>query len=146
MEKPVPAPTSQPSLTISHHDERLVIPGYDVTVGKGHVGRGEDHGKNTYTARNHVDKAEFLLEGQSRVDVVWYKKHKRKLVVAAIIWFAAFLLISLLLHRTSDTQTSYRVDFFTPCNKPLPSQILFAYHASIKQSPCPRWPDRLHLR
>lgn len=108
------APTLQPSLTISHHDECLVFPGYHVTVGKGYVGQGEEHGKNPYTARNHVDKAEFPIEGQSMVDVVWYKKHRRKLVVAVIIWFAAFLLISLPLHRTSDTQSSHRVNFFTP--------------------------------
>ena len=146
MEKPVPTPTLQSPLTISHHDERLAFPGYDVTAGKGYLGQEEEHGKNPYTARDHVDEAELPNEGQSRGDVVWYKKHKRKLVVAAIIWFAAFFLISLPLHRTSETQSSHRVKFFTPCNKSLPSQILFTYHASTKQPPCPCWPDRLHLR
>lgn len=107
MEKPDPAPVSPPPLTILHHDEHLVFPGYDLMVGNGCTGQDEEPGKNPGTARDHGGEAEFPLEGQSSVDVVWYKKHKRKLVVAAIIWFAAFSLTSLLLHRIPRIRPSY---------------------------------------
>ncbi|KAI4276473.1 MAG: hypothetical protein L6R38_005663 [Xanthoria sp. 2 TBL-2021] len=89
MEKPDPAPVSPPPLTILHHDEHLVFPGYDLMVGNGGTGQDEERGKNPGTARDHGGEAEFPLEGQSSVDVVWYKKHKRKLIVAATICLLA---------------------------------------------------------
>lgn len=97
MEKPVPAQVSPAPLTILHHDEHLMFPGYDFMVGKGSRARDEESGMTSSTARNDGDEAELPAEGQSSVDVIWYKKHKRKLVIAAIIWFAAFPLISHLL-------------------------------------------------
>ena len=97
MEKPEPAQVSPAPLTILHHDEHLVFPGYDLMVGKGDKARDEESGMTSCTARNDGDEAELPAKGQSSVDVIWYKKHKRKLVIAAIIWFATFSLIPHLL-------------------------------------------------
>ncbi|KAL8702332.1 MAG: hypothetical protein Q9224_000034 [Gallowayella concinna] len=87
MEKPVPAEDQPPPLTILHHDEHLVFPGYDVMVGKGWKGQDEEAGRDhSWTAQiDDVDEVDPAAEGQSSARVRWYQKHKRKLVVAAII-------------------------------------------------------------
>ncbi|KAL8674163.1 MAG: hypothetical protein Q9168_001414 [Polycauliona sp. 1 TL-2023] len=85
MEKPVSAAVSPPPLTILHHDDRLVFPGYDAMVGNDCLGQDEEHGEDSYTAGKNGNEADCPVEGRSSVDLVWYKKHKRKLVIAAII-------------------------------------------------------------
>ncbi|KAL8728389.1 MAG: hypothetical protein Q9166_005433 [cf. Caloplaca sp. 2 TL-2023] len=87
MEKPVPAQVSPPPLTILHHDEHLMFPGYDVMVGEGCIRQDEEEGRMPWTARNDEGEAVPPAQGQSSVGVNWYKKHKRKLVVAAIICY-----------------------------------------------------------
>ncbi len=69
MEKPEPAQVSPAPLTILHHDEHLVFPGYDLMVGKGDRARDEESGMTSCTARNDGDEAELPAEGQSSVDV-----------------------------------------------------------------------------
>lgn len=140
MEKPDPAPASTPPLPILHHDEHLVFPGYDLMVGIGSPRQDGEPGKGACTARHHLGEAELPLQGQSRVHLVWYKKHKRKLVVAAIIWFAAFSLIFPLPHPIPPIQSSY------PCQILHPFSTILTQHGSIEQPPCPCRPDRLHRR
>lgn len=118
MEKPDPAPASTPPLPILHHDEHLVFPGYDLMVGIGCTRQDEEPSKGACTARDHLGEAELPLQGQSRVELVWYKKHKRKLVVAAIIWFA-----SLLLHIFSTAPNSP-----DPILIPLPNPSSIEHH------------------
>ncbi|KAL8922251.1 MAG: hypothetical protein Q9172_003642 [Xanthocarpia lactea] len=70
MEKPEPAQVSPAPLTILHHDEHLVFPGYDLMVGKGSRARDEESGMTSSTARNDGDEAELPIEGQSSLDVI----------------------------------------------------------------------------
>lgn len=94
MEESVPAQGQPPSLTILHHDEHLFFPGYDVMVGKGRKSQDEEGGPKFSTGPNTGGETDLSVRGHSSTSVSWYKKHKRKLIVAAIIWFAVFSLIS----------------------------------------------------
>lgn len=104
MEKPV-AP--QTPLTILHHDERLVFPGYDAMVGGGHLRHDEEDGRKPWTAGESETRADSPAHGRNKNHRKPYKKHKRKLIIATIIWFAAFPLIPCLhFHHTSIHRAS----------------------------------------
>ncbi|KAL8809393.1 MAG: hypothetical protein Q9200_003460 [Gallowayella weberi] len=93
MEKPVSGLDEPPALTILRHDEHLVFPGYDVMVGKVWKGQDEEAGCNSCTAQNYEGEGDPAAEGQNSARLSWYQKHKRKLIVAAIIWYAVFFFV-----------------------------------------------------
>ncbi|KAL8631936.1 hypothetical protein Q9189_002312 [Teloschistes chrysophthalmus] len=82
MEKP-DAP--QLPLTILHHDEHILFPGYDAMVGNGGSGYHEKNGPSTWTAGNFEDRADLSDHGRDGIHRSWYKRHRMQLVVATII-------------------------------------------------------------
>ncbi|KAL9584501.1 MAG: hypothetical protein Q9212_002087 [Teloschistes hypoglaucus] len=82
MEKP-DAP--QLPLTILHHDEHILFPGYDAMVGNGGPGYHEKNGPSPWTAGNLKDRAELSNHGRDGIHRSWYKRHRMKLVVATIL-------------------------------------------------------------
>ncbi|KAL8818062.1 MAG: hypothetical protein Q9223_003230 [Gallowayella weberi] len=101
MEKPVSGLDEPPALTILRHDEHLVFPGYDVMVGKVWKGQDEEAGCNSCTAQNYEGEGDPAAEGQNSARLSWYQKHKRKLIVAAIIWYAALARIKVASAKSS---------------------------------------------
>ena len=76
-------------LTILHHDDRLVFPGYDAMVGQGGPSRDEEDGTKPSTAESSESTADSAPNPPAHIYRVWYKKHKRKLVVVTIIWLVS---------------------------------------------------------
>ncbi|KAI4200898.1 MAG: hypothetical protein LQ350_003584 [Teloschistes chrysophthalmus] len=64
MEKP-DAP--QLPLTILHHDEHILFPGYDAMVGNGGSGYHEKNGPSTWTAGNFEDRADLSDHGRDGI-------------------------------------------------------------------------------
>ncbi|KAI4166626.1 MAG: hypothetical protein LQ343_007899, partial [Gyalolechia ehrenbergii] len=90
MEKPVD-PGIQ--LTILHHDDHLIFPGYDAMIGKGCVGQDEEEERKPWAAGNLQLQADPDACGRNVVRLGLYKKHEKLLFVVGTIWCAALILI-----------------------------------------------------
>lgn len=142
MEKP---DGPQPPLTILHHDEHILFPGYDAMVGnRGSRRHGKDE-PNLWTAGNLEARADLSSHGRHDLYGSWYKRHRMQLVVATIIWFADSVLSGFVQRKIP--QQSLDTSKFVTSRPQFPlDKTLLTQHGPIKHPSRPCWPSRLHLR
>lgn len=85
-------------LTILHHDECLVFPGYNVMVGKSCGGQYEEHKRTSGLARKIGALVPAAGHGRDRSPSRASDRNERVLVIVVIVWCVAYSLHSLLKH------------------------------------------------
>lgn len=76
-------------LTILHHDEHLVFPGYNVMVGQSCIPRDGEHKGTSWAIRKPTTNVAAVCNERIRCISTG---HKKLLIIAAIIWYATFIL------------------------------------------------------